>query len=203
MGPFALALFAGALLMAAGAPGPSIAARVSRVIAAGGRDVLPFLAAMWIGEVIWLSAAMAGLGALAQTFQAGFHILKWLGVLYLSWLAWRMWHRQTGPAEGALPRRANPVSMFGAGLAVTLGNPKIMVFYLALLPTVIDLRAAGLRDWAVLSLVTLVTLAAVDLTWVALARKARRLLRTPRATRLANHAGAVALGGAAAAIARS
>ncbi len=63
-----VAIFAGALLLNAGTPGPSIAALVSRVITSGWRDVIPFVAAMWIGEVIWLTMAMAGLTALTQTF---------------------------------------------------------------------------------------------------------------------------------------
>src|SRR3546814_9022647 len=62
----ALLLFAGALLIAAGSPGPSIAALVARVVTAGWRGVLPFIAAMWIGEAIWLSLAVWGLAAVAE-----------------------------------------------------------------------------------------------------------------------------------------
>jgi threonine/homoserine/homoserine lactone efflux protein len=54
-------VFALTLLVAAGSPGPSIAALVARVLTNGLRDVLPFLAAMWIGEAIWLSFAVGGL----------------------------------------------------------------------------------------------------------------------------------------------
>ena len=197
----ATAIFAGALLLNAGTPGPSIAALVSRVITHGWRDVLPFLAAMWLGEILWLSVAMMGLSTLAQTFQAGFQLLKWLGVAYLCWLAWKMWHQPASADASELPRRAAPLSMFGAGMALTLGNPKIMVFYLALLPSLVDLSAAGLTDWAMLSVTTLLTLASVDLAWTALAHRARLFLQTPRAARIANRVGAVALGGAAAAIA--
>ena len=53
-----LLIFAAALFVAAGSPGPSIAALVARVIAKGFRDVFPFLLAMWIGEAIWLSLAV-------------------------------------------------------------------------------------------------------------------------------------------------
>jgi len=76
-----------------------------------------------------------------------------------------------------------------------------MVFYIALLPSLIDLSSAGFQEWAILSCVTLVTLATIDLSWTFLAHKARLLLRTPRAVRIANRVGAFALGGAAAAIA--
>ena len=52
MDPFALALFAAALILNSATPRPSIAALVSRVIARGWSYVAPFVAAMWIGEVI-------------------------------------------------------------------------------------------------------------------------------------------------------
>ncbi|NIF76898.1 LysE family translocator [Paraburkholderia sp. Cy-641] len=196
-----VAIFAGALLLNAATPGPSVVALVSRVIARGWRGVIPFVAAMWIGEVIWLSMAMAGLTMLAQTFQFIFHAIRWLGCAYLFWLAIRMWRQPATEAEDTLPRRSSALSMFGAGMAVTLGNPKIMVFYIALLPALIDLSSVGVRQWAMLASVTLVTLAAIDLSWILLAHKARFILRTPRAVRFANRVGAFALGGAAVAIA--
>ncbi|MGL5009795.1 MAG: LysE family translocator [Paracoccaceae bacterium] len=196
-----LAIFAAALLLHAGTPGPSIAALVSRVISNGWRDIAPFLLALWIGEVIWLTMAMAGLTALAQTFQLGFQILKWLGIAYLCWLAYKMWHQPVSQNAADLPRRASPWSMFAAGMALTLGNPKIMVFYIAILPSLIDLTSVGLQEWAVLALVTLAVLATIDLAWTFLAHKARILLRTPRAIRIANRISAATLGTAAAVIA--
>ncbi|MBW0447398.1 LysE family translocator [bacterium M00.F.Ca.ET.228.01.1.1] len=194
-------IFAGALFLNAATPGPSVAALVSRVITGGWRGIIPFIAAMWIGEVIWLSMAMAGLTMLAQTFQAIFHIIKWLGCAYLGWLALKMWRQPIVEAGHELPRRPSALAMFGAGMAVTLGNPKIIVFYIALLPSLVDLSSAGVRQWALLSSVTLATLATVDLSWTVLAHKARFILRTPGAIRIANRFGAFALGGAAAAIA--
>src|SRR3546814_997509 len=86
----ALLLFAGALLIAAGSPGPSIAALVARVVTAGWRGVLPFIAAMWIGEAIWLSLAVWGLAAVAESLHLLFTVIKYAGVAYLLYLAWRM-----------------------------------------------------------------------------------------------------------------
>ena len=91
--------------------------------------------------------------------------------------------------------------MFAAGLLVTLGNPKIMVFYLALLPTLIDLHRVGPGEWGQLVAVMLLVLAGIDLAWALLAARARRLLHSPRAVRLVNRAGASMMAGAAAAIA--
>ncbi|GFE51102.1 lysine transporter LysE [Roseobacter cerasinus] len=196
-----LGVFALALILNAGTPGPSIAALVSRVISNGWQDVLPFVAAMWLGEVIWLTLAMVGLSALAETFHGAFLVLKYLGVAYLLWLAWKMWHQPVEQTQEPLPRRRSPMSMFAAGMALTLGNPKITIFYLALLPSLIDLTDVTFSMWAVVTMVTVLSLASVDFAWIALASRARTFLRTPRAIRVANRIGASCLGGAAGAIA--
>ena len=64
-----LLIFAGALLVAAGSPGPSIAALVARVLSGGLRDVLPFLLAMWIGEAVWLTLAVFGENLLNSRYR--------------------------------------------------------------------------------------------------------------------------------------
>lgn len=197
-----LLIFAGALLVAAGSPGPSIAALVSRVIARGIGDVLPFLAAMWVGEAIWLSLAVWGLAAVAQSFAPVFLAIKWLGVAYLAWLAWKMWTAPVAAAQDeALPSSRSGWKLFAAGLTVTLGNPKITLFYLALLPTILDLASVTFAGWVELTLTMVLVLAAVDLAWAFAAEGARGLLRSPRAMRIANRTSAGMMAGAAAAIA--
>ena len=189
----ALLIFAGALLVAAGSPGPSVAALVARVIARGWRDVVPFAAAMWLGEALWLALAVYGLAALAETLHGAFLVVKYLGAAYLLYLAWRMWSAPIVVAADGPAPRAGGFRMFLAGLAVTLGNPKIMVFYLALLPTIIDLAGITLVAWLELTLTMLAVLAVIDLGYIVLAARARRLLRSPRALRLANRTSATLL----------
>lgn len=198
---FSLLVFVGALFVATGSPGPNIAALVSRVLANGWRDVGPFLVGCWFGELIWLTCAILGLSALAQTVQPLFFALKWAGVCYLLWLAWSMWTAPVAARASELPRRDRIWPMFGAGMAVTLGNPKIMVFYVALLPTLIDMTAVGPTEWAILACITLAVMMIVDGTWVFAAQVARGFLRSPRAMRISNRTSAVAMGGAAALIA--
>ncbi|WP_137388170.1 LysE family translocator [Rhodoligotrophos defluvii] len=197
----ALLIFAGALVISAGSPGPSIAALVARVLARGPRDVLPFLAAMWVGEAIWLSLAVWGLSAIAQTFHLVFVVIKWAGVAYLMYLAWRMWIAPAKLADGEVPERASPIRMFAAGMAVTLGNPKIMMFYMALLPTIIDLHNLSVLGWLELTATMMLVLILIDLAWVVLAARARLLLKSPRAVRIANRCSAGLMAGAATAIA--
>ncbi len=72
---------------------------------------------------------------------------------------------------------------------------------MALLPAIIDLAGVTLVGWGELVATMLVVLVAVDFFWVALAAKARRLLRSERAVRAANRTSAGLMAGAAAAIA--
>jgi threonine/homoserine/homoserine lactone efflux protein len=198
----ALVIFALALAIAAGSPGPSIAALIARVLVRGWRDVAPFVAAMWLGEALWLVLAVLGLAALAETFHWAFLVVKYCGVAYLLYLAWQMWRAPVAVGAARIaPRAGHPLRMFLAALTVTLGNPKIMAFYLALLPTIIDLGGVTALGLLELSLTMLVVLAAVDIAWIALAERARRLLTSPRALRAANRVSATLMGGAAAAIA--
>ncbi len=196
-----LLIFAGALLIAAGSPGPSVAALVARVLTRGYREVLPFLAAMWLGEAAWLSLAVFGLSAVAQKMQFLFTGIKYAGVAYLLFLAVKMWIAPAEFEESNLPRSSSAWKMFLTGMAITLGNPKIMLFYLALLPTIIDLGKIRLGGWAELTVVTILILMLVDLAWVAVASQTRRLLRSPRAMRWANRTSATMMGGAAIVIA--
>jgi threonine/homoserine/homoserine lactone efflux protein len=112
-----------------------------------------------------------------------------------------MWVAPAQPPEDALPQARSAGKLFAAGMEVTLGNPKIMVFYLALLPAIIDLKAVTLVGWLELTATMLIVLATIDLAWAGVAAQARRVLRSPRAVRAANRASATVMAGAAAAIA--
>ncbi len=60
------------------------------------------------------------------------------------------------------------------------------MFYLALLPTIIDLASVSLLGWAELTVTMALVLIAIDLAWVVAAAQARRLLEKRRAMRIAN-----------------
>ncbi|MDQ0562914.1 threonine/homoserine/homoserine lactone efflux protein [Rhizobium mesoamericanum] len=196
-----LFVFACALFVAAGSPGPSVAALVARVISKGARDVVPFLAAMWLGEAIWLTCAVAGLAAIAETFHYAFVAIKWLGVCYLFYLAWKMWFASADREDEALPDAQSPLKLFLAGMTVTLGNPKIMMFYMALLPSIIDIHAVTVLGWAELVATMFLVLIVIDISWALAAAKARSFLKSRRAVRIANRASAGTMAGAAVAIA--
>ncbi len=197
-----LAIFALALAVAAFSPGPGIAAIVGRVLGRGRPGAVAFVSGMAIGDVVWLSLAVLGLAVLAETFREVFTMVKYAGAAYLLYLAIKMWTapvsaREIAPAAG----RESRARLFLAGLAVTMGNPKTMIFYLALLPNLIDLGRVDALAYLELALVTLGVLAVVFGFYILVTLRARDLITSPRALRLVNRGSGAIMAGAAVAIA--
>ena len=193
--------YASALAIAAAIPGPGVTALVGRALGSGFRSSLFMAFGLLLGDVFYLTAAVLGLALLAQTFGLAFLVMKWLGVAYLLWLTWQFWRAGISLTSVDAKKDAGFVTSFLAGLTVTLGNPKTMIFYLALTPTLVDLQTITLSEYAVLATLTASVLLIVLVPYLVLAAKARLLLQAPRALKLLNRVAAACLGGAAVAIA--
>jgi len=193
--------YASALAIAAAIPGPGVTALVGRALGSGFKSSLFMAFGLLLGDVFYLTAAVLGLALLAQTFGLAFLVMKWLGVAYLLWLTWQFWRAGISLTSVDAKKDAGFVTSFLAGLTVTLGNPKTMIFYLALTPTLVDLQTITLSEYAVLATLTASVLLIVLVPYLVLAAKARLLLQAPRALKLLNRVAAACLGGAAVAIA--
>jgi threonine/homoserine/homoserine lactone efflux protein len=197
----ALATYAIALGIAAAIPGPGVIALVARALGSGFRATFPMLLGLALGDVIYLAAAVYGLAYIASAFGSAFLVIRYLGAAYLIWMAFSFWRSGITTETVSAKRTTGGAASFVAGLLVTLGNPKTMIFYLALLPTFIGLRLVGGADLAILIGLTFAVLIVVLLPYIALAGRARMLLQSPSRLRLLNRLAALFLGGAAAAIA--
>jgi len=198
----ALVLFAGTLLVAAASPGPGIAALVAQVVGKGPEGAASFAAGLILGDLVWLAVAILGLAVVAQTFHEVFLVIKYAGAGYLVYLAYRMWTAPVAARDiAAAPRRDGRARLFCAGLAVTLGNPKVVAFYLALLPSLIDLARVGLLGYVELAAISVVILTAVFGAYAVAAARARALFRSTRAMRLLNRTGGTVMAGAAVVVA--
>jgi threonine/homoserine/homoserine lactone efflux protein len=197
-----LLLFSSALFIAAASPGPGIAAIVARVLGRGPKGAVAFSMGVALGDVVWLTFAILGLAALAQAFHGVFLVIKYLGAAYLLYIAYKIW---TAPAVAkdieAEAGSEHPAKLLFGGLALTLGNPKTIVFYLALLPTFLDLTRITVLGYAELVAATLCVLGVVFAGYIVLAARARRLFTTPKAISLLNRTTGAMLAGAAAAVA--
>jgi threonine/homoserine/homoserine lactone efflux protein len=196
-----LLIFAGVYFLAVASPGPSIAALVARSLATGFRRSLPFAAGIAAGDLIWLSLTALGLAVLMQSFHGLFVAIKYAGCAYLLYLAFRLWTAPAGALKQAPAARGEGWRLFLGGIALTMGNPKVIVFFLSILPLVVDLSA--LTPLAFAEIATLITLiiGSTLIAYAYAADRARRLVASPRALRRINRLTGGVMAGAAAAIA--
>ena len=197
-----LLVFATALFIAASSPGPGSAAIVARVLGRGPQGAAAFCAGLAIGDVVWLTLAIAGLATLAQTFQGIVSVIKYLGAAYLLYIACRLWTAPVAAQQLEASQAAeHPAQLVLAGLSLSLGNPKVMAFYLALLPALLDLSRITVLGYALLVVATLTILAIVFAAHIGFAARARQLFTSPRAIRILNRITGTMMAGAAAAVA--
>ncbi|SDN21195.1 Threonine/homoserine/homoserine lactone efflux protein [Methylobacterium phyllostachyos] len=189
--------YALALGVAAAIPGPGVVALVARALASGFWAGMAFAAGLMLGDLTFLAAAVFGLTRVAEALGDVFVVVRIGAGLYLGYLAIHLW-RAAARAQPVASRSADrPLASFLAGLTVTLANPKTIVFYLAVLPTLLDLRAVSLSDFAVLVAVTALVLVAVMTPYAALASRARHALQTAAFHRRLNRSAAAIMAGAA------
>lgn len=189
--------YALALGIAAAVPGPGVVALVARALGAGFRHGMAFAAGLVLGDLAYLSAAVFGLALVADMLGHLFVLVRYAGAVYLLWLAWRLWRAAGDPTQVAALAGERTSRSFLAGLVITLGNPKTIVFYLALVPTLVDLRQVTTADYLVLAVVTAAVLVAVMTPYAALAARARGFLRRPAMLTRLNRCAAAFLAGAA------
>lgn len=193
-----LAAFTLAYVIVVLVPGPGVAAIVARALGGGFGAAMPMILGILVGDLIYLGLAVFGLAAIATWFSAIFIVVRWAGALYLLYIAWQFWSAKPG-SEQLGPRSKEPwMRTFASGFALTLGNPKTIVFYLALLPTVVPLdRPLSLLAIAELTVVIVIVLLAIGALYAALAAWARELFTSPDAIRRLNRIAAIIMAGAA------
>jgi threonine/homoserine/homoserine lactone efflux protein len=202
MSVYGLLTFCAVYALAVATPGPGVAAIIARSLAHGFKGAPAFVAGFVVGDLVWFSIAATGLAALARTAATVFVVIKWAGVVYLLYLAWKLW---TAPAERVTVSdddgRQHGWRAFVASLMLTLANPKAILFFLALLPTVIDLASLNALRFVEISAAIAMVLPVVLFTYVFLAARARELFTTAKAVRRLNRSSGVAMAGAAVVVA--
>jgi threonine/homoserine/homoserine lactone efflux protein len=196
-----LLAYSAALFVAAAIPGPGMTAIVARALGSGFRPTFFMGLGLILGDLCYLTAVVLGLSLVAQTFATPFLVIKYLGALYLVYIAWKLWTSGLIAHDIEARRSAGIGMSFLSGLLVTLGNPKTMLFYVALVPTLIPLQDIDAGDYAILAGITFLVLLAVLIPYILLATQARALLRKPASLRTLNRSAAGILAGTAAYIA--
>lgn len=190
-----LLAFAAAFFVFAASPGPDNMTIIARTITHDAASGSAYGAGTVVGILVFLTLAAFGLSILASEMGMVMTVLRYAGATYLIWMGIKMW-----TAEPVVPQlqpatnRRGLLPVFMTGIALNLGNPKMPLFYIALLPKVVG-PSLTLDHLAALSAIVITVELVVIGGHVALAVRARSLLRQPHIVRRVNRtAGGIMIG---------
>lgn len=182
-------------------PGPGVVAIVARALGSGFRATIPAAMGTAVGDLVWMTLSAFGLAAVAQAMGQYFLIVKYAGAAYLIYMGYKYWRAEVSELPKAEPASAG--QSFFSQMSVTLGNPKAMAFFLAILPTVVDLNRLNAVGYGQLVLATAILIPAIMLSYAGAAAKVRSFLTSRRARKNINRTAAVVMFGAGAGVAVS
>lgn len=195
-----LLAFCGVYAVATLSPGPAAAAVMARTLSVGWRRTVPFIAGIVLGDLVWLALVSLGLAVVAAAFRPLFLVIQYAGAAYLLFMAWKLWTADAA-APAPAPARGEGFKLLLAGLSLTLGNPKVAVFFLAVLPQVVSLEAMSAAAFAQIAALSVVILSAAMSAYALAAERARRVVADPRRMKLINRVTGGVMAGVAVAVA--
>mgnify|MGYP000633238047 CR=1 FL=1 len=130
-------------------PGPGNLALITSTSKGGIKGGLGATMGVIAGDQVLMWMAVAGVAALLSAYPAAFAAVQWLGAAYLAWLGFKMLTAKPGSAPVLNIR---PRHYFQQAFAITLLNPKAIVFYMAFFPLFVDpARHQGLLTFGVMA----------------------------------------------------
>ena len=177
---FTLLTFTAAYAIAVLVPGPGVAAVVARALGGGFKGAFPMVLGILVGDLAYFVFAVFGLAAIAAMLGPVFVIVRWAGAAYLLYVAYKFWTARPG-AEQMKPKNEDGWKTFFAGFSLTMGNPKTIVFYLAILPTVVPLDQMTPLAFAELTVIVVVVLLIIACGYALLASAARDFFKSQKA----------------------
>jgi threonine/homoserine/homoserine lactone efflux protein len=172
-----------AMLVLAIMPGPGILVVVARTLSHGLNAGVSTTVGIVAGDIVWITLSILGLTALASSMGDWFVIVKYLGALYLIYLGISVFRK---PSEKEYETAATDstklvasslehLAHFFAGLAITLTNPKAILFYVSFLPAFVDLAHVSFRDALLIYACAVVSVGSVMLCYASLAYKTQSI----------------------------
>ncbi len=116
-------------------PGPGNLALITSTSKGGVRGGLAATLGVMAGDQVLMWLAVAGVAALLGAYPTAFVAVQWLGAAYLAWLGFKMLTARPGDRPVL---RIRPHHFFQQAFAITLLNPKAIVFYMAFFPLFVD-----------------------------------------------------------------
>jgi len=185
--PFNLWLYAGAMLVLFFTPGPVWLALLARGMSGGFAAAWPLALGVAVGDILWPLLAVLGVTWVAATFDGLMVALKYVAVVMFAVMGFLLIrHADRTIAADSRLTRPGAWAGFMAGLAVILGNPKAILFYMGMLPGFFELTAVTPLDIAAIVTISFVVPLGGNLTMALFIDRVRRLLASPAALRRTN-----------------
>lgn len=166
-------------------PGPGVFALLARSLASGAKPCISMALGMAVSDVIYLILACFGLAVIAEQWAGLFMGIRFIGAFYLLFLGWKMW---IASPDASLNNCVDSTTLSISrgllqGFLISASNPKVIFFYIAFLPSIMDLSSLTSADIALASGITLIGLM-MGLMLVAIcASSARRFFTSPKAVK--------------------
>ncbi len=171
-----------AIIIFAITPGPGVFALLARAMTRGAMACLPMALGMAISDIIYLVLACYGLATIAHHWGNVFLAIRMVGAAYLMYLGWKLWHDPAHLSDTSpLLASRGALAGFVQGFLISASNPKVILFYIAFLPTFLNLTLLSRRDIALAALLCLIGLLIGLMAVAVTASWARRYFRSARA----------------------
>ncbi|AOM01879.1 MULTISPECIES: LysE family translocator [Cobetia] len=178
-------------------PGPGILALMARGMSQGGNACVPMAVGMSLSDVCYMLAAVFGLSALATHWSELFLVIRLLGAAYLIYLGYKLWTCRPSLEDTEIPDiRGSWWRGFLQGFLISASNPKVILFYIAFLPTFMDITRLSGGDIVIAAALNLSALLIGVVPVGYAAGRIRRHLRSTRAVRRLNRSAASLMIGA-------
>lgn len=189
-----------AFFLFAASPGPDNMTVIARTLSHGPSSGIAYGLGTVTGILIYLTLAFMGLSVLASEMGDLMTLLRLAGAAYLIWMGVSLWTaKPVLPDIQPLQARRSLFPVYLTGFALNLGNPKMPLFYLALLPNFVPSSFESHVFVNIIAIILIVETVVIG-GHVWLAGRARNVLKTPRAVRIVNKATGGFLGASGVAI---
>ena len=178
----------GAMVVLALVPSISVLAVTTRSAASGFIHGVSTTAGIVVGDVFFIILAIFGLSVLAEALGSLFVLVNYLGGTYLIWLGITLWRSRPKAVEEGGVTESSLLSSFLAGLFITLGDQKAILFYLVFFPAFVDLSTLSHLDAGIIILIAIIAVGGVKLAYAFMADRARLLLKRSDAIKRINMA---------------
>lgn len=184
---FELALYTGALFVLFLTPGPVWVAMLARAMSGGFASAWPLALGVVVGDVLWPLLAILGVSWIVSEFTYFLEAMKWIAVAMFLVMG-VMLIRKSDTAIQSNSRLTAPGRWAGfiAGVAVILGNPKAILFYMGLLPGFFDLSQLTVWDIVAVCAISAIVPFTGNVILAGFVGKMRAVLSSPDALRRMN-----------------